>query len=318
MTQVVEVSTGSRLHFGLIGWGPQHERQFGGVGVMVAPPSLIVRASPDAHFSAHGPLADRAIAIVQRLATHWQLDTLPACRLEVVAAPPAHAGLGTGTALSLAIVSAVTEMLYRDQLTLEEMALITGRGLRSAVGARGFAGGGLIYEDGKAAGDVLGRLKARVALPGEWRFVLIRTAGAPGLGGDDERRAFELVSSTPLRTANELRRIAEAQIISAARVGDFEGFSAAVGDYNRLAGNLFANIQGSNYANAEISELITVLLQRGIHGAGQSSWGPTVFAVVPHEAAALELNDWLKRERGYEKGRITIASPVACREATHG
>jgi beta-RFAP synthase len=315
MTQVVEVSTGSRLHFGLIGWGPRHERQFGGVGVMVAPPSLVVQASSAAQLSIHGPLEARVKSIVQRLAMHWQLEALPSCRLEVVAAPPPHAGLGTGTALSLAIVAAVAEALGRDPLTLEEMALVTGRGLRSAVGAHGFAGGGLIYEDGKTAGDVLGRLKTRAAIPDEWRFLLVRTAGGLGLGGDDERRAFEMVSSTPVQTADELRHIAEARLVPAARVGNFEGFAAAVGEYNRLAGSLFASVQGSNYATAEIGELIAAMRQRDIHGAGQSSWGPTVFAVVPGEAAALELMDWLARERGYDSGRITIASPVACRAA---
>lgn len=318
MTQAVEVSAGSRLHFGLIGWGPQHERQFGGVGVMVAPPSLIVRASLATQFSVHGSLEARATSIVQRLATHWQLEALPPWRLEVVVAPPPHAGLGTGTALSLAIVSAVAQALGRNQLTLEEMALVTGRGLRSAVGAHGFAGGGLIYEDGKAAGDVLGRLKTRIAIPDAWRFVLVRTASGLGLGGDDERRAFEMVSSTPVRTADKVRQIAEARLIPAARVGDFESFATAVGDYNQWSGSLFASVQGSEFASAEIAELIATLRQHGIHGAGQSSWGPTVFAVVPHDAAAHELKDWLAHERGYPLDRVTIASPVACRGATIG
>lgn len=313
MRNSVRVSTGSRLHFGLIGWGSEHARQFGGVGVMVEPPWLTIEVTPAAQFSAHGPLAERAISVVQRLVRHWQLEALPACRLEVVAAPPEHAGLGTGTALALATASAMARFVRRDEPALEELALATGRSLRSAVGAHGFANGGLIFEDGKVAGDVLGRLQARVDLPSEWRFVLVRTSSPPGLAGNDERRAFELVPATPVQTATELRLLAAEVIIPAAQAQDFATFAGAVGEYNRLAGSLFAAVQQGVYASVEIAELVAALQQQGVHGAGQSSWGPTVFAITPDEAAAVQLKGWLARERGYQANRITIASAIAAR-----
>ncbi|MEX2169221.1 MAG: hypothetical protein WD851_07915 [Pirellulales bacterium] len=308
MSEAVSVTTGSRIHFGLIGWGPEHPRQFGGVGVMIEPPSLQLRASAAPAFSAHGPLAERATAIVKRLVRHWQLNALPACRLEVVSASSEHAGLGTGTALALATASALAQFLRRGEASLEELALATGRGLRSAIGAHGFNNGGLIYEDGKAAGDVLGRLQARVTLPSEWRFVLVRTGGPPGLGGDDERRAFELVPTTPLKTSAELRRLAADVIVPAARAKDFQVFASAVADYNHLAGSCFASVQQGDYASAEIADLVGALRNRSVAGVGQSSWGPTVFAIVPDEAAAHELKDSLARERGYETDRVSIAS----------
>ena len=310
MKEAVSVATGSRLHFGLIGWGPEHSRQFGGVGVMIEPPSLQLRASAAPAFSAHGPLAERAAAIVKRFVRHLQLNAVPACRLEIVSAPPEHAGLGTGTALALATASALTKFLRRGDGSLEELALATGRGLRSAIGAHGFNNGGLIYEDGKAAGDVLGRLQARVTLPSEWRFVLVRTGSPPGLGGDEERRAFELVPATPVKTSAELRRFAADVIVPAARGNDFQTFSTAVADYNRLAGSCFASVQHGDYASAEIADLVAALRNRGIDGVGLSSWGPTVFAMVPDESAAHELVSWLVRERGYEAGRVSIASAI--------
>ena len=313
MSEAVSVTTGSRLHFGLIGWGPEHPRQFGGVGVMIEPPRLQLRASAAPAFSAHGPLAGRAAAVVKRLVRHWQLNATPGCRLEVVSAPPEHAGLGTGTALALATASALARCLLRGEPSLEENVLATGRGLRSAVGAHGFSHGGLIYEDGKAAGDVLGRLQARVTLPSEWRFVLVRTGGPPGLGGDEERRAFELVPATPVKTSAELRCLAADVIVPAAEAKDFQVFASAVADYNRLAGSCFASVQHGDYASAEIADLVAALRNRGIDGVGQSSWGPTVFAIVPDESAAHELVSWLVRERGYEAGRVSIASAIEAR-----
>jgi len=211
------------------------------------------------------------------------------------------------------VATTMAEALQRGNVPLEELAIASGRGLRSAVGAHGFASGGLIYEDGKAPGETLGRLQARVTLPSDWRFVLVHTKSALGLAGDDERRAFELVRSTPVAVADQLRTLAADTIIPAARSGSFETFAGAISEYNRLAGSCFAAVQNGDYASSEIAELIAALQQQGVRGVGQSSWGPTVFAIIPHEEAALELASWLNRNRGYGADRVTIASAIpAC------
>ena len=44
MTRLLRILTPSRLHFGLLGWGPQAPRQFGGVGLMVERPGLEIVA----------------------------------------------------------------------------------------------------------------------------------------------------------------------------------------------------------------------------------------------------------------------------------
>lgn len=309
MKRGITLTTGSRLHFGLIGWGTDHERQFGGVGVMVEPPGISLTATAAEEFSAAGSLADRATAMAKRLAGHWQLDYLPACRLEILSAPPEHAGLGTGTGLALSVGTALATFLGRKELSLEELVLSMGRGLRSAVGVHGFANGGLIYEDGKAVNELLGRLRARILLPESWRIVLIHTLSEPGLWGSKEQQAFEIVRSTAGDTAEKLRVIAERLIVPAAQGGDFASFSEAVADYNRLAGSCFAAVQGGDYASPEIAELVAALQLRGVVGVGQSSWGPTVFAFAPDEEAARELANWVSCEQGYEEERITIASP---------
>jgi predicted sugar kinase len=175
-----------------------------------------------------------------------------------------------------------------------------------------------MYEDGKAPGEPLGRLQARVNLPSDWRFVLVRTSESPGLAGSDERRTFELVRSTPVSTATQLRKLAEDIILPAARSGTFEQFASGIADYNRLAGSCFALVQQGNFASAEIAELVTLLQQRGIRGAGQSSWGPTVFAILPDEPAARKLATWLVQDRGYDANRVTITSAIEAHEALSG
>jgi predicted sugar kinase len=66
-------------------------------------------------------------------------------------------------------------------------------------------------------------------------------------------------------------------------------FGDAVHEFNRRAGEPFAAAQGGAYASPAIAELIVELRALGIRGVGQSSWGPTVFAMVPDSDTALSL-----------------------------
>src|SRR5262245_35848700 len=109
------VHAGSRLHFGLIHlaaadapWPDRRgrpalpSRRYGGVGLMIDAPALSLRAEPADGWSATGPLADRALAFAHRFAASFPDGGLPPRRLVIEAAPPEHAGLGSGTQLALA------------------------------------------------------------------------------------------------------------------------------------------------------------------------------------------------------------------------
>src|SRR5262245_52221988 len=95
------VTTGSRVHFGLLRPAPAGgERGFGGCGLMVEEPAVIVAAEPAAEWSATGPAAERALAVARRV-------TLTPHRIVVETCPPEHTGLGVGTQLSLAVARAL-------------------------------------------------------------------------------------------------------------------------------------------------------------------------------------------------------------------
>jgi predicted sugar kinase len=64
----------------------------------------------------------------------------------------------------------------------------------------------------------------------------------------------------------------------AAVAGDFHAWSSAICQFNRSSGMLFAPIQGGPYNGRQVQTLIEWLLDRGVVGVGQSSWGPGVFA----------------------------------------
>src|SRR3954447_9986273 len=104
----IRIRTPSRLHFGLLGWGPQAVRQFGGVGLMIEDPGLELVGETAAGWTFDGPLAPRVEQIVRRVVEESRSDrsefVMPAgARIEVLSAAAEHVGLGVGTQLSLAV-----------------------------------------------------------------------------------------------------------------------------------------------------------------------------------------------------------------------
>jgi beta-RFAP synthase len=188
-----------------------------------------------------------------------------------------------------------------------ELAISVGRGLRSAVGTYGFAQGGLIVERGKLAGEALAPLDCRLALPGHWRFVLIQPAAARGLSGTAEQQAFSRLPPVPSATTRRLTEELRTRLVPAAARGDFAAFSHSVYEYGRVAGNCFAEIQGGPYNGHRLTDLVRAIQSLGVVGVGQSSWGPTVFALLENESLAGDFVSRLGELPAAENARFHVA-----------
>ena len=70
--------------------------------------------------------------------------------------------------------------------------------------------------------------------------------------------------------------------------GELEEFGTALTRIQQLVGDSFASAQGGRF-HPRAGALVEALLRFGAAGAGQSSWGPTVYGVVGSEAAGREL-----------------------------
>ncbi|MBI3838768.1 MAG: beta-RFAP synthase [Planctomycetia bacterium] len=281
MSSVIEITAPSRLHFGLLSFGQPAMRQFGGVGAMIDQPGLRLLISPADRFSPEGRLSERVRATVERISSKLRLDTAPACRIEVLTAPGEHVGLGTGTQLSLAVAAGLNAFLGRQELEPAELATLAGRGERSAIGTYGFAHGGMLVETGKAAGEPLSPLHQRVELPDAWRFVLVCPQDQCGLSGDAERRAFRELPPVPLETTARLLNEVFEELLPAAVERQFERFSESLYRYGYAAGMCFADRQGGPFASPRAAKLVRTIRELGIRGVGQSSWGPTLFTLLP-------------------------------------
>jgi beta-RFAP synthase len=284
---MIRVTTGSRLHFGLIGVDADAPRRFGSVGLMVQQPELCVAAEPANDWSATGPLAERALHFARRFAESVGINRPQQLTIETAA--PEHVGLGTGTQLGLATARALATAWDRE-MTVSELAQHVGRGLRSALGIHGFEQGGFLVDGGKRDVDGVAPLVVRMTFPEEWRIILAIPTAKPGLHGAAEQRAFaELTAANTAGRADILCRLVLLGMLPALAERDCRAFGEALYEFNRRVGEMFATAQGGAYAGPVVAGLVDWFRRQRVCGVGQSSWGPVVFGVVEDEERARDV-----------------------------
>lgn len=284
---MVRVEAPARLHLGMLAVAADGggTRRFGGLGVSVGRPAVVLEAEPAAELSAEGADAERALAFAHRCRD--ALGLAGGAHLRVLEAIPQHAGLGSGTKLALAVAQALTALEGRD-VDAPSLAEAVRRGTRSAVGMWTFALGGLVVEGGHRPGvERPAPLVARHAMPDEWRAVVAVPAATPGLSGPAEAEAFRGLVPAPERTAL-IAQLVLASLLPALVERELEEFGAALTRVQELVGDSFASVQGGRF-HPRAGELVEALMRFGAAGAGQSSWGPAVYGIVGSETAGREL-----------------------------
>jgi beta-RFAP synthase len=286
----LRITTPSRLHFGLLAWGPDAPRQFGGVGLMVDAPGLELVARPAATLEVGGVgLVERTRAVAE--AIHARLAArgvdLPGAAIEVRRAAPEHAGLGTGTQLGLAVARLLVALAGRPDPTREELAALTGRGRRSGIGLHGFALGGLIVDGGRRDPERgLPPLLARYELPADWHVLVVLPEAPAGLHGPDEAGAFAALPPMSDAVSDRLSRLVLLGLLPAVVEHDLDAFGAALTAIQLHVGRAFAPAQGGRSYSGPAAEAIAASLRsERLVGVGQSSWGPALYGFVAADAA---------------------------------
>lgn len=299
---VYHIVTPSRLHFGLLGWGPHAPRQFGGVGLMVEQPGIELGGRPSDAWSARGPLAERALEIARAVAGRLR-DMGHGVRplsLALRRAAPEHVGLGTGTQLSLAVAALIAQHAGLASHTgPADWARWTGRGVRSGIGLHGFERGGLIVDGGHkdTSAASLPPLLTHLPFPEDWHVLIVLPAIDAGLHGLAERRAFDALPPVPAGVTNTLAGVVLLGVLPAVQERDLERFGTALEELQRHVGGLFAPAQGGIYAHEQLARVVAVLHAHGLQGVGQSSWGPTLYGFSDaSEPKRHELVERVKRE----------------------
>lgn len=319
MSGEICITTGARLHFGLLSGGhrrpddPETGRLFGGTGLMIDAPSftLAVRRAETDAVTGSDASRRRGRQFFEMYRNRCPPDRQPPpCEIAVRAGIPAHVGLGSGTQLGMAVAQALALLAGEDTVSAETLSCRVKRGWRSALGIHGFRHGGFLIDAGKCHTDDVGALAARAEFPNDWRIVLVTPPGESGLSGEAEQDAFARLPPMPQSVTDRLTHLALEQMLPAVRNADFETTASALYEFGRTVGEHFAPVQGGIYANRSMARLVEELRARGIHGIGQSSWGPTLFILMPDASTAEQLAADLSRDSRWQNCRCLVARPM--------
>jgi beta-RFAP synthase len=293
LARTVRVSAPGRLHLGFLDPAGSLGRAFGSLGLVIDGfmTEVELTASDIDIVSAENPAAQaeigRAAAFMQGLRRCSGRDAPLSLRL--LQALPPHAGFGSGTQLACAIGRAFARWHGLD-LSTATLAQWLGRGLRSGIGIAGFDAGGLLLDGGPGANGEPAPLLSRIAFPQAWRVIVAQDPSHRGLSGEAEKKAIAALPPFPRGSAAEICHQVLMRVLPGAAQADFAPFAAGVNRMQQLLGEHFAAAQGGAFTSAAVGRLMRWIADAdGTPAIGQSSWGPTGFAVVPSQAHAERL-----------------------------
>ena len=284
----------ARLHLGFLDPSASLGRRYGSIGVVIEgfetevelSAALADRVTADTPEGA--AQMDRASAYLRTLrGRSGRADTLHLRLRQVL---PAHGGFGSGTQLALAIARAFAQW-HRLDVSTPTLAHWVGRGLRSGIGIHGFDLGGLLVDGGPGADGWPAPLLSRIALPESWRIVVVQDEREHGLAGNDEKDALVVLDAMPAARAAEICHEVLMRVLPGAASAEFDVFARGVSRVQQVLGEYFAPVQnGRAYTSAAVGRLMDWIGASGHRAAlGQSSWGPTGFAIVESQAHAQAL-----------------------------
>lgn len=290
----VTVKSAGRLHMGFFDLHGGLGRKFGSIGLALDAPMLQLSASASEQTCVQGASSGRAEKILSTLTGQLALSNrgnIQGISLNIKQHIPEHAGLGSGTQLALATGAAVCH-LYGLNLKTTEIAQLLNRGNRSGIGIGAFDSGGLLIDGGRvirpSETSVLKMppLLARYDFPAQWRILLILDSTQPGIHGEEEIAAFKQLPIFSENLAAHLCRHVLMQAMPALVEQDLTAFGHSIQELQAHVGDYFAPAQGGRYASARVGAVLEYLSHAGVACFGQSSWGPTGFAVFENQQTA--------------------------------
>lgn len=300
MTASIVVKSSGRLHMGFFDLHGGLGRKFGSIGLSLDEPGLVIEAKAakslkvTAEATVPASAAAKAFTFAQQLVSKLRLDD--AIEVHIRQHIPEHSGLGSGTQLALAVGTALSR-LNKLNLSTVQIAELAGRGRRSGIGIAAFDDGGLLIDGGRiSAGSHIHTppLLARYDFPQDWAVLLIFDANQPGIHGEQEKLAFNQLPVFPENLAAHLCRHVLMQAMPAIVERDLTAFGQSIQVLQSHVGDYFAPVQGGRYASKLVGQVLQHMAESGVACYGQSSWGPTGFAIFENTRAAEEHLQQLK------------------------
>lgn len=316
-TAHIFINAFARLHMGFLDLNGSSGRRFGSLGLGLSAPDTLIELALGSNVFGDIVEADYVAKSKHQILAHANLEQ--PVSIKVHREIPRHFGLGSGTQMSLAIGAGINQLFGLD-LKPAEIAHITGRGLRSGIGIGTFTDGGLVLDGGKGKQTKVPPIIVQQSFPKAWRVLLIFDHSQQGVHGDEELSAFaNLQDADWLATQNISHQILM-KALPALKECDLNAFGEAVVELQAYTGDYFAPVQGGRFASKLVAKVLSFLTENGVSCVGQSSWGPTGFAVFESDVIAAQYLQklkttfqypnlsWLICEAGHEGASVNVGN----------
>jgi beta-RFAP synthase len=294
----VFVNAFARLHMGFLDLNGSLGRRFGGLGLGLEAPDTLIELAIGNNVFGDVVEADYVSRNKHLILAHVNVEQ--AVSIKVHREIPRHFGLGSGTQMALATGVGINQ-LFELNLDLAEIAYVTGRGLRSGIGIGTFANGGLVLDGGRTTRTKTPPIITQQHLPEAWRVLLIFDYNHVGVHGDEEVKAFANLEDANLQETQKISHQILMRALPALQEFDLNVFGEAVALLQAYTGDYFAPVQDGRFASQEVTKVLHFLSENGMPCVGQSSWGPTGFAIFESESSAndslLRLNSQFKQQK---------------------
>jgi beta-ribofuranosylaminobenzene 5'-phosphate synthase len=301
----VYVKTPARLHLGLIDLNGDLGRRFGGLGVSINRPNLILEAQPAEKLAVTGEKTEQVKTLAKRFLETYNVKANAS--INVKQAIPEHVGIGSGTQLALAVATALAK-LFDVKASVQELAKTMGRGQRTSIGTTIFEQGGFVVDGGKSTSkNSFPTTIFRQPFPHNWVFVVAIPNVKKGLAKSEETAAFRGLAPMSAEDAGRMCRLTMMKLLPSLIERDIKSFGEALTQIQRVIGEYFAEVQGGTYSSLTAAEGIALMQKLGAYGAGQSSWGPAFYGLTQKEKAKeiqLKVQAFLRKSVG---GQVFVA-----------
>jgi beta-RFAP synthase len=286
-------------------------RFFGGLGVAIDHPNVILEAQTSTDFSVTGKNTELTTTFAKRFLETYNIKSNAS--IHVKQSIPEHSGLGSGTQLALAVASALAK-LFNVEASVQELSLAMGRMKRTGVGTAVFEVGGFVVDGGKKmkngsiVPDSFPPLTFRQPFPEDWKFVVAVPDVKKGLAKTEEKNAFAQMPPMPVEIVGKMCRLIMMKMLPALVDQDIESFGDALTTIQVVVGGYFAEVQGGTFSSSAAAQSIEFMKGCGAYGAGQSSWGPAVYGLVQGESQAKKLRSKVEAFLQDGGGQVFVAN----------
>ena len=298
--QKVSITSSARLHMGFYDLSNSTGVMYGGLGLSIDAPCTQIQISKyhkhEIIDKSHTNLAVKIDTLISNWKANFYFDAeiqkkhlVENIQVLITQAIPSHVGLGSGTQMALAIGEGLNQ-LFDTNLSLTQIAEFAGRGKRSGIGIGAFSQGGFLVDAGKLTDSqknkaTVPEIHSRLNFPNDWRILLINDITHIGLHGTLERQAFQQL---PLIN-HSLKAMVLDCMLPALHSSDLQTFGTCMQELQTYNGDFFAPFQGGRFASQDVASVLAWLQQNGVLCVGQSSWGPTGFAIAENAQIAQHL-----------------------------